>query len=237
MGLSGTAKNQNKDWSEEEDQILIVYRGEGRACKEIASLMGRSHNAVVNRSHGLGMRSSPSKLRVLGIDYIKNKIKVDGMILKELSAELGMFSATLSEFMKRHNYDYKKDYNEEQIKRSKRRKNPGVRGFNSLLNVYKRSAAKRELEFKLSEDEFKELTTKNCYYCNQEPNQKRCASSDNWSTFKYNGIDRVDNNKGYVKDNCVPCCKMCNRMKLDLSYETFMKQMKKIIKFRMETTQ
>jgi hypothetical protein len=36
----------------------------------------------------------------------------------------------------------------------------------------------------------------------------------------YNGIDRVDS-KGYVPDNCVPCCEPCNTAKLDRSYQEF----------------
>lgn len=27
------------------------------------------------------------------------------------------------------------------------------------------------------------------------------------------GIDRVENDKGYILDNCVPCCAQCNRDK------------------------
>jgi hypothetical protein len=36
-----------------------------------------------------------------------------------------------------------------------------------------------------------------------------------------NGIDRVVPDKGYVYDNCVPCCKYCNRAKSDLTTEQF----------------
>lgn len=31
--------------------------------------------------------------------------------------------------------------------------------------------------------------------------------------FYYQGIDRKDNLKGYSKENCVSCCKRCNRAK------------------------
>jgi hypothetical protein len=89
---------------------------------------------------------------------------------------------------------------------------PGEAGFNQLLLSYKKSARKRNLEFNLSSEEFKDLVSKNCYYCNSEPSNK-IKNQSKYSTFTFNGIDRVDNLKGYFKGNCVPCCKMCNQMK------------------------
>lgn len=38
-----------------------------------------------------------------------------------------------------------------------------------------------------------------CHYCNQRDG--------------LNGIDRFDNEQGYTKKNCVPCCAKCNIMK------------------------
>lgn len=39
--------------------------------------------------------------------------------------------------------------------------------------------------------------------------------------FISNGIDRIDNNRGYVKENCVPCCKTCNYAKRKMDLLTF----------------
>jgi len=44
----------------------------------------------------------------------------------------------------------------------------------------------------------------------------------------YNGIDRVDNAIGYLTDNCVACCKVCNRAKLQMSKNEFFDHIKKI---------
>lgn len=41
-------------------------------------------------------------------------------------------------------------------------------------------------------------------------------------------LDRIDNNKGYFKENLLVCCKCCNFMKRSLSYEAFLKQITKI---------
>ena len=46
----------------------------------------------------------------------------------------------------------------------------------------------------------------------------------------FNGIDRKNNNKGYIMSNSITCCKNCNSMKSDLSLKNFKRQIKKIHK-------
>lgn len=101
-------------------------------------------------------------------------------------------------------------------------------GFRATLRVYKYAAKERGLDFSLSEDCFKELTQSQCTYCGQEPSQFQTRFSE----FKYNGIDRVDNSLGYVEGNCVPCCKLCNRMKDVMSVEEFKGHVKPILDFQ-----
>ena len=101
-------------------------------------------------------------------------------------------------------------------------------GFRATLRVYKQSAKERGLDFSLSKDYFKELTQSDCTYCGQEPSQFQTRFSE----FKYNGIDRVDNLLGYVDGNCVPCCKLCNRMKDVMSVEDFKNHVKSILDFQ-----
>lgn len=99
----------------------------------------------------------------------------------------------------------------------------GQAAINCQIAKYKASALKRELGFKLSDEVFSEIIKKNCYYCGIEPRQlctvKR--SSGYQVQIKYNGIDRVDNSIGYEVDNCVPCCKICNRAKDVMSKDEF----------------
>jgi hypothetical protein len=87
----------------------------------------------------------------------------------------------------------------------------GVGSLNSLYGKYKKAAKNRNLEFLLSLDQFKILTSSLCFYCGMPP----CRSFNNGGgksngSYIYNGIDRVDNSKGYFLENCVPCCKDCN---------------------------
>lgn len=48
--------------------------------------------------------------------------------------------------------------------------------------------------------------------------------------YTYNGIDRVNNDIGYIKNNCIPCCKICNRAKNSMSYDDFLNWIKILVK-------
>lgn len=41
-------------------------------------------------------------------------------------------------------------------------------------------------------------------------------------TYAFNEIDRVDNSKGYITSNVVPCCKFCNAAKGTSTVTEFM---------------
>jgi hypothetical protein len=90
---------------------------------------------------------------------------------------------------------------------------------------YKYRANKKKIEFELSFEEFDELTSLNCFYCNSVPELRD-------RKYKYsgyiNGIDRVNSNLGYVKSNVVSCCKNCNIAKNSLTQDEFLKLVSKI---------
>ena len=74
-------------------------------------------------------------------------------------------------------------------------------------NAYKKRADKNfPNENMISEKKFNLIALNDCHYCGKKGP---------------NGTDRVDNSKGYMKTNCVPCCKHCNYVKGDLSITDF----------------
>ena len=80
--------------------------------------------------------------------------------------------------------------------------------FNNLYrHSYKASAIKRGLVWDLSEEEFRQLITQNCFYCGAPPPEIHRLSGKSLRTLNANGVDRVDNSKGYFMGNVVPCCK------------------------------
>lgn len=98
-------------------------------------------------------------------------------------------------------------------------KDRSIPAFHSLLNKYKQRAKERSLEFTIEEEQFKLLTSSNCFYCG-EPPSKICKEKCN-SSYIYNGIDRKDSSKGYINSNVVPCCWKCNAAKNNMSIEDF----------------
>lgn len=116
------------------------------------------------------------------------------------------------------------------IWREKHQHPKGDANFNQIIYSYKRHAKERNLSFDLSKDEFKILTQQNCYYCGDPPSQSHAGTRQN-GVYIYNGIDRIDNTKGYILDNCVSCCGNCNKLKLNRSNMDFLLSIKKIYEY------
>lgn len=96
------------------------------------------------------------------------------------------------------------------------------------FEAYKRGAIVRKHEFKLTIEEFETLTQGNCHYCGEKPQQVYKRKYVDGISFIYNGIDRIDNNYGYMKKNCVSCCYKCNRAKANMTQKEFFELIKKI---------
>jgi len=79
---------------------------------------------------------------------------------------------------------------------------------------YKHGAKRRNITFELSKDEFHSIVSHNCFFCGM-PHANM-------------GVDRLDNSKGYLPDNCVPCCKYCNIMKRERSTLEFVKHCRRV---------
>jgi hypothetical protein len=83
------------------------------------------------------------------------------------------------------------------------------------FKMYSFAAKRRGYQFDLSFDEFVKIFHDNCDYCGKEDSR---------------GVDRVDNSIGYIKENSVACCEMCNKMKWKWNKEEFLIQINKIYK-------
>jgi hypothetical protein len=90
----------------------------------------------------------------------------------------------------------------------------------SFLSYKQVATTRRKLDFTIEKEDYDKFRNGQCYLCG-------LTSSD---THK-NGIDRIDNSKGYILDNCRSCCGHCNCMKLDMDYSAFIAHCKQIVKF------
>lgn len=115
-------------------------------------------------------------------------------------------------YIKEKNKKYYQDNKESFRKRMEKHRF----SLNGQFHEYKKRAKKGNKEFLLTEEECKPFFETNCFYCND--------------LIKGLGIDRIDNEKGYIKGNIVPCCSQCNFMKYTYSQEQFFNKIKKIVK-------
>lgn len=97
-----------------------------------------------------------------------------------------------------------------------------------VYNSYKKRASTKDMQFSLTVEDFELMTSKPCHYCGKEPAQVRKIKGVQ-GEYVYNGIDRINNSKGYEHGNCVPCCGICNSMKYTLSVEDFIEHIKLIL--------
>lgn len=59
-----------------------------------------------------------------------------------------------------------------------------------------------------------------CHYCGCRE-QRTSRGSLRACVVTIVGVDRIDNDRGYTEENCVPCCGQCNRAKGTLATDTF----------------
>jgi len=92
-----------------------------------------------------------------------------------------------------------------------------------VFRYYRRNAKMRGVDWNLSKEEFFRLIQADCYFCGTPP-PSRPGPYD----LKYNGIDRIDNSKGYEEGNVVACCTTCNSAKSTMSVLEFAKWVERI---------
>lgn len=115
-----------------------------------------------------------------------------------------------------------------------------------------RSVFKRYSDGDLTFEKFYELSQMDCYYCRAKPagwahsgfredgsrkDRKRKSNHDFGaygyylgveSAFRYNGLDRKNQKEPHNINNVVPCCKICNWMKTNMSETEFIEHIKRI---------
>jgi hypothetical protein len=100
-----------------------------------------------------------------------------------------------------YNKQYALDHPEEM---KARRADHNRRPHNRFKRAVKK-AAKRELTWLLTLEEYTLLIKQPCHYCNNE--------FGTTVGMMATGLDRLDNSRGYEMDNVVSCCYECNTMR------------------------
>ena len=76
---------------------------------------------------------------------------------------------------------------------------------------FKNQARQRNKTVEITFHEYTTLIKSTCAYCGTEPSKSVRI-----------GVDRLNNNRGYVKGNVAPCCAPCNYMKRAMPVSAFL---------------
>ena len=212
--------NNNNNWTKEE--ILLLY-DTSKSASEL-NIPGRSIYAIQQKRRNLGISYSE-----VWTEEEKDLIKSDRTLdtipgrskeaVKLMRSKLNIPRLTTCKtcgkvIEKNNGYDTCSDCKKSD---SYYNSTPAHK-----YSQYKNGAKKRNIPFDLTYEEFYTFWNKPCQYCGGE--------------IKTVGIDRVDNTKGYILENCVPCCKTCNVMKLNHTTEFWISHIQKILEHTNETT-
>lgn len=185
-------------------------------------------------------------------NYIRNRWKptdcgCTNSLVGKKYGNLTIFKRLSTNAKYESNYVCKCDCGKEKIYRGKyilsgivkscgcaRRKNTKENGQSLTWYTYKKHAKKRNIDFDITKEIFINLIDQPCFYCGKKGSNKTFAykKPNENEIFFHNGIDRYDNDKGYTIENSVACCKLCNHMKWNLSFEDWKHHMKSILEFK-----
>ncbi len=177
---------KNKHWSKTEIDFLVANYEE-LSNKEISEKINRTYEAVGYKLNFLKLKRSkkePKKCSAENCDRFCNEKGGGNNLCSKHRQRLYRKSDKGRDIL---------------LKSSKKHRN----STSGKYYYGKWEAKKRNIEFLLTFEEYsKIIENKNCYYACGNNISDTCLS-----------LDRVDNNKGYIVGNVVPCCINCNRLK------------------------
>ena len=199
--------------------LFIGIKGETKTCQDC-----RDKNSIYDKNRDMEHRREMERIA-------SRKPERKAVKMKWVEDNREKFNEIHMNYRRRQMETNKEEYlkrNAQNIKEW-RQKNPekqeeyNEKKKNSLplqFNVYSRSAQLKNLLFDISYEYYEELVKKPCYYCGEIRERG------------FNGIDRLNSSVGYVNDNCVSCCSMCNYMKSSLSPNVFIGRVHHILAYQ-----
>ena len=131
-----------------------------------------------------------------------------GTKMKELGEEYWEIRADQAKNWRQNNPD--------KVKKINQKKKENVKAY---YKIYQHDASNKNLPFEITLEQYLELVNKPCFYCGIIQNKG------------FNGIDKKVCTNGYILDNVVPCCEICNVMKGTLTPEIFFRRIEHILTY------
>ena len=92
------------------------------------------------------------------------------------------------------------------------------RWTHARASVIKSQAKRRGLEWDIHPWIVTRMLVQDCEYCGDQPRGGK----------KMNGLDRIDSEQGYFRENVVTCCWKCNRSKSTMELEEWLEHCHKV---------
>lgn len=226
--------------------ILKVCRiNEGRSLSEVATLTGISAGTIKSYEEGLtepNLKNLVKLLKAFNLPLDEFLIKEEDInIKKDDILYTKKFQRGLEVLYQGRCLDCNEEryLSEKEMKSSvpancnncKRSvfKNLTQDEVNALNTLFKSRIIDRSircgLNCTITLDDYLKTIIEPCYYCGEKPSQEDIICG---KKFLHNGIDRINNSRGYEKDNIVSCCTRCNMAKGSLTKEEFLNLAEKI---------
>lgn len=209
-------KHSRDKYYDEEKAKRIRYCDIARGCFEHCEKDMASCKSCLERSRVKDKAQYDE--RVLASEVLRNTLKLNTRVCimcgKDFDCFMTRYNKESVKCINCNNQMQKQD--DKRYDREREYKKEMLEHIETYYKQYTSGALKRSLKFELTMEHFTSLISKPCYYCNHQKEGEA------------NGIDRMDNEKGYIIDNCLPCCEMCNRMKHVYHFDFFLEKVKQI---------
>lgn len=240
-----TRKGKRHSFSKEEIQFL-KDNFENKTHRQLANEMNRKVSSIQAKCLELGLRNySMEPLDIVGktfgrlyVDSRFNPKEYTKRVMFKCICSCGNIKIVRKESLKKGTTTSCGCYQAE-MSCYKNRLSFDEMALRNLERHYSGGAKKRDIQYFLSTDFFRQIIKLDCHYCGAPPRLiewdrivKRVGYErhDRHDIFA-NGIDRKDNTKGYTEENVVPSCPDCNYAKRTLTYEYFISYINRIASF------
>ena len=202
----------------DEDQFIGHTGGKTKTCS-VCREANRVQDTKRDKEHRNELsRIAEQKPERKAVKQEWNENNYEKVVLKGLNYRQRQIEADIDQYLNKNAENAKqwRDRNPEKVATNNLNK---INSVHLQYGVYTRCARDKNLEFNLTLNDFTVLTEQPCHYCGSI--QER----------GFNGVDRVNSEVGYVTDNCVSCCQMCNYMKGSLSVDAFLGRVEHILTY------
>ena len=103
----------------------------------------------------------------------------------------------------------------------------GIAARNQVLAGYRHKAKLEGRRFDLTIPQFEMVVKNPCFYCGAV-SANICKSPHGTGDYAYNGMDRINSDKGYTVNNVVAACRTCNFAKSNRSQGEFIRWIKSV---------